>query len=68
MKTNNQDRVTDNRDQFFLRWHDHLRGHSPRQRKLQLRRQALLTQYHELLSAIAGGILLAVIIILCLFI
>jgi len=66
MKTNNQDRVTDNRAQFFMRWHDYMRGHTPRQRKLQARRRALLAQYHETLSAIAGGILLVVVII-CLF-
>jgi hypothetical protein len=39
---------------------------TPRQRRLQAERRALLAQYHETISAIAGGILLGL-LILCLF-
>jgi len=39
---------------------------TPRQRRLKAERQFMLAQYHETISAIAGGILLAVLIV-CLF-
>lgn len=65
-RSGNQDRVTDNRAQWYLRMDDLRRANSPRQRRLAAQRRALLAQYHETISAIAGGILIAV-IILCLF-
>jgi hypothetical protein len=67
-RSSSQDRVTDNRAQWYLRWDDYQRANSPRQRRLAAQRRAVLAQHHETISAIAGGILLAVIIILCLFI
>lgn len=65
-RSGNQDRVTDNRAQFELRWYDYQHANSPRQRRLAARRRALLASYHETLSAV-GGILLLAVIILCLF-
>jgi len=65
-RSGNQDRVTDNRAQWYLRMDDLQRANSPRQRRLKAERQFLLARYHETISAIAGGILLAVLII-CLF-
>lgn len=56
----------DFRAQFNLRWADHQRANSPRQRRLEAERRVLLARYHEKLSA-AGGILLLVAIIICLF-
>jgi len=41
---------------------------TPRQRRLQAERRAVLSQYHEILSAVGGILLLAVIIICLLFI
>ncbi len=60
------DRVTDNRAQFALRWYDYQHSNSPRQRRLAARRQLLLASYHETISAV-GGILLLAAIIICLF-
>ena len=59
------DRVTDNRAQWRLKMDDHIRSNSPRQRRLEAERRFLISRYHETFSAIAGGILL-VVIILCL--
>ena len=67
-RSGNQDRVTDNRAQWYLRMDDYQRANSPRQRRLAAQRRAVLAQHHETISAIAGGILLSVVIILCLFI
>jgi hypothetical protein len=39
---------------------------TPRQRRLKAERQFMLARYHETISAIAGGILLGL-LILCLF-
>jgi hypothetical protein len=59
------DRVTDNRAEWHLKMDEHIRANSPRQRRLEAQRRFLLARYHETFSAIAGGILL-VVIILCL--
>jgi hypothetical protein len=56
------DRVTDNRAEWLIKLD---RANSPRQRRLEAERRFLLARYHETFSAIAGGILL-VVIILCL--
>jgi len=55
------DRVTDNRAQFALRWQDHT---SPRQRRIQAERKLLLASYHEIVADILGGIALAILIVL----
>jgi hypothetical protein len=60
------DRVTDNRAQWYLRMDDLQRANSPRQRRLKAERQFMIARYHETISAIAGGILLGL-LILCLF-
>ncbi len=65
-RSSSQDRVTDNRAQWYLRMDDLRRANSPRQRRLAAQRSFMLARYHETLSTIAGGILL-VVIILCLF-
>ena len=54
------DRVTDNRAQFALRWQDH---QSPRQRRLHAERRFLVAQYHSIIADILGVIILAIIII-----
>jgi hypothetical protein len=59
-RSGNQDRVTDNRAQFALRWQDH---QSPRQRRLHAERRFLLAQYHSVIADILGVIVLAIIII-----
>jgi hypothetical protein len=59
------DRVTDNRAEWLSKLDAHIRANSPRQRRLEAERRFLLASYHETFSAIAGGILL-VVIILCL--
>jgi len=40
---------------------------TPRQRRLQAERRALIAQYHQTISAVGGILLLAVIIICLLF-
>ena len=60
------DRVTDKRAQWRLKLDDYQRSTSPRQRRLEAERRVLIARHHETFSAIAGGILL-VVIILCLF-
>jgi hypothetical protein len=59
-RSGNQDRVTDNRAQFALRWQDH---QSPRQRRLHAERRFLLAQYHSVIADILGVIVFAIIII-----
>ena len=56
----------DNRAQFFLRWNDYARANSPRQRRLKARKIVARESLNEILSAV-GGILLLAVIILCLF-
>jgi len=65
-RSGNQDRVTDNRAQWYLRMDDLQRANSPRQRRLKAERQLIRASFNETLSAIAGGILLGL-LILCLF-
>lgn len=67
-RSSSQDRVTDNRAQWYLRMDNLRRANSPRQRRLAAQRQFMLARYHETLSTIAGGILLAIIIIYLFFI
>jgi len=59
------DRVTDNRAQFALRLQDH---RSPRQRRLQAKRRALLASYHSLIADILSFIALAIFILVIFFI
>jgi hypothetical protein len=65
-RSSSSDRVTDNRAQWYLRMDDLQRANSPRQRRLKAERQFMIARYHETISAIAGGILLGL-LILCLF-
>jgi hypothetical protein len=62
-RSGNQDRVTDNRAQWYLRMDDLQRANSPRQRRLKAERRFLLAQYHLIIVDILGVIVLAIIII-----
>lgn len=63
-RSSSQDRVTDRRPQFYLRLDDHQRANSPRQRRLAAERNLVLARYHEIASAIIGGVILAILVIL----
>lgn len=67
-RSGNQDRVTDNRAQWYLRMDDHQRANSPRQRRLAAQRKALLATHHAIVSEVLGGVVLALLIILFFFI
>lgn len=54
----------DFRAQFALRLADHQRTNSPRQRRLAAERNLVLARYHEIASAIIGGVILAILVIL----
>ena len=63
-RSSSNDRVTDNRAQWYLRMDDLQRANSPRQRRLKAERQFLLASYHSLIADILGAIALAILIIL----
>ena len=67
-RSGNQDRVTDNRAQWYLRMDDHQRAHSPRQRRLAAQRKALLATHHAIISEVLGFVCLALLVILFFFI
>lgn len=66
-RSSSQDRVTDNRAQWYLRMDDYQRANSPRQRRLDAERKLVLACYHEAVSTILGAIILAILTILIFF-
>ncbi len=60
--------TSDNLAQFELRWHDYARANSPRQRRLKAQRIVDRESLNETISALAGVVALAVIIIAIFFI
>lgn len=67
-RSGNQDRVTDNRPQFYLRLDDHQRANSPRQRRLAAQRKHLIATHHAIISEVLGFVCLALLVILFFFI
>ena len=64
-RSSSQDRVTDNRAQWYLRMDDLRRANSPRQRRLAAQRQFMLARYHQAFSTL-GGILVLILLVICL--
>ena len=66
-RSGNQDRVTDNRAQWYLRMDDLQRANSPRQRRLAAERKFMIAQYHSIIADILGGIAFLILILIVLF-
>ena len=58
----------DFRAQFALRWVDHQRTNSPRQRRLAAQRKHLIATHHAIISEVLGFVILALLVILFFFI